>query len=81
MLPRHQSSERLDPEWSAVAKHWDAVHLSVGGWLTAEDVTYESAGQTTELRGWNLESTVWLRWSFSSAERTESADRTGGQLR
>lgn len=76
--PRPQTSARLDPDWSAVAKDWDAVHLSVGGWLTAEDVTYEAAGLTTELRGWDLESTVWLRWSFSSIERIRSVGHEAG---
>jgi len=60
------SALRLDPDWSKVAQEWDGVHLSIGGWLTAEDVPNSSGGATTELRGWNVESTVWLRWSFES---------------
>jgi hypothetical protein len=64
--PRPESSTRLDPDWSKVAQDWDGVHLSVGGLLTAEDVPRQSGGLTTELRGWNMESTVWLRWSFDS---------------
>jgi hypothetical protein len=62
------SSRRLDPDWSKVSLDFDGVHLSVGGWLTAEDLPVESGGATTELRGWNMESTVWLRWAFSSVE-------------
>ena len=64
---------RVDPDWSAVSRDWDGVHLSVGGWLTAEDVPHESAGVTTELRGWNMESTAWLRWSFSAVQPLEDA--------
>lgn len=72
---RPQSATRLDPDWSELSHDWDGVHLSVGGWLTAEDVPYESDGVTTELRGWDMESTVWLRWSFSSIERIETLER------
>jgi hypothetical protein len=72
--PRPQSAVRLDPDWSALSHDWDGVHLSIGGWLTAEDVPYESDGPTTELRGWDMESTVWLRWSFTSVERVETLE-------
>lgn len=68
---RPQSAARLDPDWSNLARDWDAVHLSTGGWLTAEDVPLEADGRTTELRGWEMESTVWFRWSFNSVERIE----------
>jgi hypothetical protein len=73
MLHRPQSAARVDPDWSKVALDWDGVHLSVGGWLTAEDVTYESDRVTTELRGWNMESTVWFRWAFTAVEPIEMA--------
>jgi hypothetical protein len=56
-------------------RDWDGVHLSIGGWLTAEDVLYESDGVKTELRGWDMESTVWFRWSFSSVKRVETLER------
>jgi hypothetical protein len=62
-------SARTDPDWSKVAEDWDGVHLSVGGLLTAQDVPYRSDGVTTELRGWDMESTAWFRWSFDSADR------------
>jgi len=62
------SELRLDPDWSKVAEDWDGVHLSVGGWLTAEDVPCPRKGLATELRGWNMESSVWLRWVFSSSK-------------
>jgi hypothetical protein len=63
-----KSATRLDPDWSKVSRDWDGVHLSVGGWLTAEDAPQDSGGVMTELRGWNMESTAWFRWSFSSVE-------------
>ena len=71
---RPQSAARLDPDWSELSRDWDGVHLSIGGWLTAEDVPYESDGVKTELRGWDMESTVWFRWSFSSVKRGETLE-------
>ena len=68
---RTNSAERIDPDWRRVAVDWDGVHLSTGGYLTAEDVPVSRDGMVTELRGWDLESTVWLRWAFSSVERLD----------
>src|SRR4029077_4192078 len=65
------SATRLDPDWSKVSRDWYGVRLSVGGWLTGEDVPRESGDATTELRGWNMESTAWVRWSFNSVEPLE----------
>ncbi len=73
-----KSAMRLDPDWSRVSRDWDGVHLSVGGWLTAEDAPAESGGVTTELRGWNMESTAWFRWSFSSVEPLEGPHSIAG---
>jgi hypothetical protein len=66
--PRPESSRRLDPDWSKVSRDFDAVHLSIGGWLTAQDVALDLDGVRTELRAWDMESTVWFRWVFSSVE-------------
>jgi hypothetical protein len=70
--PPPPSAARLDPDWTDLARDWDGVHLSIGGWLTSEDVPSDSDRGTTELRGWDMESTVWFRWSFSSVERIET---------
>lgn len=49
------------PDWSAVSTEWDAVHLTVAGYLTtatrALTITNESA---TVLAGWNPDQTWWL---------------------
>jgi hypothetical protein len=62
----------IDPDWAEVANDWDGVHLSRGGLVTAQDVAYALDNDTTELRGWDMESTAWLRWSFASVERLDS---------
>jgi hypothetical protein len=63
------SGKEKNPDWTLVSTDWDAVHLSVGGLLTAQAVTMEDEAGTTTLRGWDVESTVWLRWAFTGAEK------------
>jgi hypothetical protein len=60
---------RLVPDWSAIAKDWDAVHLTLGGLLTAEQVRVESEAGWTALWGWDCERTVWLHWRFTDFVR------------
>lgn len=60
---------QLVPNWSAIAKDWDAVHLTLGGLLTAEQVRVESQAGWTALWGWDCEQTVWLHWHFTNFVR------------
>jgi hypothetical protein len=60
---------QLVPDWSAIAKDWDAVHLTLGGLLTAEQVRVESQDGWTTLWGWDCEQTVWLHWRFTDFVR------------
>ena len=57
------------PDFAAVAREWDAVHLALGGLLTAEQVRVDGLAGATELQGWDIEQTVWLRWVFDEAIR------------
>lgn len=60
---------KLVPDWSQVAREWDAVHLSFGGYLTSEQVRIESEHGWTYHWAWDHERTLWLRWMFSGYER------------
>ena len=60
---------RIVPDWPAVAVDWDAVHLTFGGLLTAEQVRVESSSGWTYHWSWNVEQTLWLRWMFTHVER------------
>lgn len=51
-----------------MAEDWDAVHLTLGGFLTAEQVRLDGPEGWTEHRFWEFEQTVWLRWVFSMVE-------------
>ena len=72
---RSSRNARVDPDWEAVAHDWDGVHVSMAGVMAAEDVTFERDGVITELRGWDVESTVWVRWVFNSVEELRVHDR------
>ena len=58
---------RLVPDWSAVAADWDAVHLTFGGLLTAEQVRVGPPSGWTYHWAWDYEQTMWLRWMFTSS--------------
>jgi hypothetical protein len=64
---------RLLPDWQAVARDWDGVHLSIGGLLTTQRVAVDTGGRRAQLDSWDSESTVWLRWSFGRVERLPDA--------
>lgn len=66
---------RLVPDWSKVAREWDAVHLSFGGYMTSEQVRVESEHGWTYHWAWHHEATLWLRWMFNGCERLEDYQR------
>jgi hypothetical protein len=43
----------------------------MAGVMTAEDVAFERDGVVTELRGWDVESTVWFTWVFDSVKELD----------
>ncbi len=49
------------PDWERVASDWDAVHLTVLGYLSSATRTLEvSADVATVIAGWDPDSTIWL---------------------
>lgn len=62
--PAMDEQGRTVPDWGLVSADWDAVHLSLGGLLTAQQVRVAGLTGTTELQGWDSEQTAWLRWCF-----------------
>ena len=66
---------KLVPDWSKVARDWDAIHLSFGGYLTSEQVRVESEHGWTYHWAWHHEAALWLRWMFNGYERLEDYRR------
>lgn len=51
----------LAPDWAAVSRDWDGVHLSVHAWLRLAGRVIAVRSGRTMLCGWNPDVTVWLR--------------------
>lgn len=66
--PIEGRDSRLAPDWSTFVHDWDALHLSLGGLLTADQVRVESSAGWTELEIWEFEQTRWLHWRFDAIE-------------
>ncbi len=61
----HTTGEIRDwhiPDWAAVAEHWDAVHLTMIGYLTTPGTVIPLAERpgATLLAGWDPDATFWL---------------------
>lgn len=56
--------EEVVPDWPAVARDWDGVHVSLGAMLTATDVWVTDPVGSSRFWGWDAEGTYWLRWCF-----------------
>jgi len=67
--PARGEDGRIVPDWSAVASDFDAVHLTLGGLLTTEQVRIDSPSGWSQHDGWDFEQTLWLHWKFTRAER------------
>jgi hypothetical protein len=59
-----QSDEWVIPDWHAMAADWDAVHLTIAGYLAVATTRIAVAdGRASVIAGWGPDETVWLRSS------------------
>lgn len=65
------------PDWSLIAHDYDAIHLSVDGYLDTAGVPLAVDGGLTMLAGMSPDSTVWLRQPLESVEN-QRAHRSAG---
>ncbi|HVC23359.1 MAG TPA: hypothetical protein VNH82_08060 [Candidatus Dormibacteraeota bacterium] len=62
------------PDWAAVAREYDGVHLSWAGFLTAEGFVSDLPDRgATMLRYWSSERTLWLREVLGRPEALEAS--------
>ena len=73
-FPHYGPDNHVMPDWEKAAQTWDGVHLSVGGLLTTEQVYWSTSQKWTQLSGWGVESTAWLRWAFTQIEHLPDTD-------
>jgi hypothetical protein len=62
------------PDWPAVAAHYDAVHLTLHGIAATQGLNLTTRNGNTAAAYWDIESTFWLTWSFTSAEPVSPAN-------
>jgi hypothetical protein len=84
LLVPHQHAVRIDvehhvlPDWDAVARDFDGVHLSWAGFLTTEGYVSDlSDGGVTMLRYWGSERTLWLRDVFGEPTPLDAPHLSG----
>lgn len=66
------------PDWAAVARGYDGVHLSWAGFITTEGYVSDLDDRgATMLRYWSSERTLWLRDVFGEPETLEAPLLTG----
>ncbi|MCA9834207.1 MAG: hypothetical protein KC435_09690 [Thermomicrobiales bacterium] len=56
------------PDWSAVAREYDGVHLTVMGYLSAAGVAIPVDDTASVIAGWNPDETWWLTNTISFGE-------------
>jgi hypothetical protein len=62
------------PDWQAVATDYDAVHLSLSALVAIQGLNFPTARGLTAATFWDVESTLWLRWRFSSMRLLDVTD-------
>ncbi len=56
------SDKWVIPDWQAMALNWEAVHLTIAGYLAAATTRINvSDGTASVIAGWGPDETVWLR--------------------
>jgi len=68
----------LIPDWADVAADFDAVHLTVAGYLTTAGRIVRVAGEATLLAGWSPDETFWLNDVLREAGPTTRWRAEGG---
>ncbi|HEV3153929.1 MAG TPA: hypothetical protein VGZ02_09010 [Candidatus Baltobacteraceae bacterium] len=59
------------PDWTMIAARWDAVHISLRAVAAAQGVSFATALGPTVAPYWDVESTFWLNWRFTTATLVE----------
>ena len=68
--PRREG-DLLFPDWIAVARHYDAVHMTLRAIAAVQGLCFPTEHGTVAPTYWDVESTLWLRWCFGSARLVE----------
>lgn len=62
------------PDFEAIARHYDAMHLTAAGQIATR------LSHPENLYGWDVESTLWFRWKFLDCERIPTPSESAAVL-
>ena len=71
------SEDLIYPDWQAIAQDWDAVHITTRAIAAIQGMRLQTAQGLLAPSYWDVETTFWLRWGFTSvtlAETVKSQD-------
>jgi hypothetical protein len=68
-------NDGLIPDWQAIAREWDGVHVTLWASLTATQVRVTSEAGWSEAWTTEAEATTWLRWAFTAVSDLPPLDR------
>ena len=60
------------PDWALVADAYDAVHVALRAVVATQGISFAGRHGRSAKPFWDVETTWWLRWCFSSIEAVES---------
>ncbi|MGH3183528.1 MAG: hypothetical protein ACRDOE_16735 [Streptosporangiaceae bacterium] len=64
----------LYPDWAAAGRDYDAVHVTARAIAAIQGFRLQTAAGLLAPVYWDVETTFWLRWRFSSVRLEETAD-------
>jgi hypothetical protein len=55
----------LYPDWKAVAARWHGIHMGATAVAATQGIRFSADGHVVAPPYWDVESTLWLHWSFT----------------
>jgi hypothetical protein len=68
------AGELLYPDWAAAGRDYDAVHVTARAIAAIQGFRLRTAAGLLAPVYWDVETTFWLRWRFSSVQLEQVAD-------
>jgi hypothetical protein len=66
------AEDLIYPDWQSIAHDWDGVHITVRAIAAIQGMRLQTAQGLLAPSYWDVETTLWLRWSFTSVTLVET---------
>ena len=73
----HDDDGLIYPDWPAIARDWNAVHMTIRAIAAIQGVRIRGSLGALAPSYWDVETTFWLRWSFPEVEPVPVGESTG----